>query len=84
MRYNTGPAFVHPITQRVIENGQWYDGNAHVEAENSELIAVSDVTTEDAQPQETAAQRKAREKAEAKAAAGADKSEVNGDADVSE
>lgn len=34
VRYNNGPAFVHPVTHERIEAEQWYEGSAHVAAEN--------------------------------------------------
>lgn len=43
MRYNKGPAFMHPVTHQVVESGQWYEGNAHVEAENEEIDPTSDL-----------------------------------------
>ncbi len=51
-RLNTGPAFYHPVTQQLIESGQWYEGFAHRSQENEVLTAVSDVLTENAVPQE--------------------------------
>ncbi len=77
LRFNNGPAFVHPVTHEVVQSGQWYEGSAHQPHEDSALEAIEDVLTENAELQETAAQRKAREKAEAKAQAAANNAAQN-------
>lgn len=48
MRYNSGEAFVHPVTHQTVQSGEWYEGAAHQVHENENLQAVEDVLTEGA------------------------------------